>query len=62
MVKNIQEDTLRGLFSVKINAEAPKREKVAEPIRATHGGDDQTTKKPVVKGPKIGRNDSMPLW
>ena len=60
MVKNIQEDTLRGLFSVKINAEAPKREKVAEPIRATHGGDDQTTKKPVVKGPKIGRNDPCP--
>lgn len=59
MITNIQADTLRGIYSMKIEAEAPKREKVAEPIRATHGNEERP-KEPVVKGPKIGRNDPCP--
>jgi len=35
----------------------PKREKVAEPLEASHG---HIEKKPVVKGQKIGRNDPCP--
>ena len=60
MVRNIQEDTLRGLYSMKIEAEAPKREMIAKPVRATHGKEDDQPKKPIVKGPKIGRNDPCP--
>jgi len=36
----------------------PQREKVAEPVTASHGGDD--VKKPVVKKQKVGRNDLCP--
>lgn len=60
MVTNIQADTLRGIYSMKIESEAPKREMVAKPIRATHGRDEEKPKKPIVKGPKIGRNDPCP--
>lgn len=60
MVRNIQEDTLRGLFSMKIDTEVPKREQVAEPVRAIHGEDKKANNKPIVKGPKIGRNDPCP--
>jgi preprotein translocase subunit SecA len=37
----------------------PKREKVAEPIEASHG-DQAQSKSPVVKGEKVGRNDPCP--
>ncbi|NMA95824.1 MAG: preprotein translocase subunit SecA [Clostridiales bacterium] len=60
MIKSIQADTLRGLYSVQIEKEAPKREKVAEPIRATHGNKEERPQEPIVKGPKIGRNDPCP--
>ena len=58
MVRSIQEETVRILFNIKIQAEVPKREKVAEPISTSRGG--SSPKRPIVKGQKVGRNDPCP--
>jgi len=59
MVKNIQEEVVTLLFHVRVQSDVPKREKVAEPISATHGEDGP--KKPAVnRNRKIGRNDPCP--
>jgi preprotein translocase subunit SecA len=61
MIKNIQQDSVKMLLHVRIDREhgAPKREKVAEPVTASHGGDGP--KKPVVRSSeKVGRNDPCP--
>lgn len=61
MVKNIQQDAVKMLLHVRIDREhaAPKREKVAEPVTASHGGDGP--RKPVVRSSeKVGRNDPCP--
>ncbi len=61
MNKNIQFDAVKVILNTHINREqeAPQREKVAEPIEASHGDE---AKKPVVKSQKdkVGRNDSCP--
>ena len=61
MNRNIQFDTVKVILNTHINREqeAPKREKVAEPIEASHGDEP---KKPVVKSQKdkVGRNDLCP--
>jgi len=57
MIRNIQEETIAMLYRIRISENVPKREKVAEPIEATHG---HVEKKPVVKGQKVGRNDPCP--
>ena len=59
MVKNIQEEVVTLLFHVRVQSNVPKREKVAEPISATHG--ENRPKKPAVnRNRKIGRNDPCP--
>jgi len=57
MIRNIQEETIAVLYRIRITENVPKREKVAEPVEASHG---RVEKKPVVKGQKIGRNDPCP--
>jgi len=57
MIRNIQEETIAVLYRIRITENVPKREKVAEPLEASHG---HIEKKPVVKGQKIGRNDPCP--
>jgi len=57
MVRNIQEETLAILYRIRITENVPKREKVAEPVEASHG---QRVRKPVVKEQKTGRNDPCP--
>jgi preprotein translocase subunit SecA len=58
MIKNMKEDTIRVILNTHLNKEnAPQREKVAEPINATHGDEP---KKPVQRGAKVGRNDQCP--
>lgn len=60
MIRSIQEEVVGILYHVKVQNNMPKREKVAEPILATHG-DDDTPKRPIVnKGDKVGRNDPCP--
>lgn len=59
MIKNIQEEAVKYLIYAQINTEnAPQRERVAEPITASHG--EEVVKKPVVKADKVGRNDACP--
>jgi len=59
MIKSIQEEVIRIIMNSRIDTERPlQREKVAEPVAASHG--EETVKKPVVKGNKVGRNDLCP--
>jgi len=55
LIQNIQEDTLRSLFHVRIDNQL-ERKKVAK-INEPQG---DSTAKPVVKKKKIGRNDPCP--
>ena len=57
---NIQEDTVKGLFHVRIvREEVPQREEVAKPIATNK--DDSLEKQPKVNSEeKIGRNDPCP--
>ncbi|HHT65765.1 MAG: preprotein translocase subunit SecA [Caldicoprobacterales bacterium] len=57
MVKGIQEEVVSLLYHIKVQSNMPKREKVAEPIEASHGNQPQ---KPIVKEAKVGRNDPCP--
>lgn len=58
MRRSIQKDAVRLLLGAKIDREhAPQRQKVAEPVAASHG---EEPKKPVVKSTKVGRNDPCP--
>jgi predicted RNA-binding protein with PIN domain len=50
---------LEVVFTKENETNMPKREKVAEPIEASHG-DQAQSKKPLVKGDKVGRNDPCP--
>ncbi len=59
MIRNIQEEVVTILFRIQVQSNVPKRERVAEPIQATHG-DSEVLRKPVVKGDKVGRNDPCP--
>ena len=60
MTDNIQEETVKALFHVRVvvNKEI-KRERVAEPI-ATNHQDTSLGAQPVVKKEKVGRNDLCP--
>lgn len=59
MIKTIQEDSIRLLVRSRIDREhAPQREKVAEPVNASHGDDEP--KKPVTNNSRVGRNDPCP--
>lgn len=58
MIRSIQEDAVRIILNTRIDREhAIQREKVAEPIAASHGDEP---KKPVLKSDKVGRNDPCP--
>ncbi len=59
MIKSIQEDSIKLLVRSRIDREhAPQREKVAEPVNASHGDDEP--KKPVTNKDRVGRNDPCP--
>ena len=59
MIKTIQEDSVKLLVRSRIDREhAPQREKVAEPVTASHGDDEP--KKPVTNKDRVGRNDLCP--
>ena len=62
MISAIQEETVRRLYSVRIQRnEEIKRERVAKGMTENVGGDGTTPKKePVKKTIKIGRNDPCP--
>ena len=58
MIRTIQEDSVRFVVKSRIDpAHAPKREKVAEPVNATHSNEPR---KPAEKSVRVGRNDPCP--
>ncbi|KAB3539648.1 preprotein translocase subunit SecA [Alkaliphilus pronyensis] len=57
MIKSIQEDTVRYLFSIEKDNNA-QRKQVATPIEATHG--DRNKPVTVKKGNEVGRNEPCP--
>jgi len=58
MIKSIQEDSVKFILNSRVDREQPlEREKVAEPISASHGDEP---KKAVSKGSKVGSNDPCP--
>lgn len=59
MNRNIQADVVKVILNTQIDRNRmPQREKVAEPVTASYGGDN--VKKPAVKKQKVGRNDPCP--
>ena len=60
MISSIQEETVRRLYSVRLNKDQEiKRERVASGITENHGGDG-TVKKQPRKVTKVGRNEPCP--
>jgi len=60
MIRSIQQDSVKMLLNVRVDKDrgAPKREKVAEPVEASHG---EGPRKPAVRSvDKVGRNDPCP--
>lgn len=59
MIRNIRQDALKLALRAHVQSgnDAPKREKVAEPVLASHGDEPS---KPVSKGAQAGRNDPCP--
>ncbi|MGL4742640.1 MAG: preprotein translocase subunit SecA [Sarcina sp.] len=61
MVDSIQKDTVKYLYHVRIQSEAPQREQTFKETAATHGSDDKPAKKEPLKSDKVaGRNDACP--
>ena len=60
MVASICEQTVRRIFTVRIQGDAPKRERVAKITGESAGGDETLKKTPVKKAKKPGRNDPCP--
>ncbi len=61
MVRSIHQDSVKMILRLRVNREqgVPKREKVAEPVEASHG--DTGPRKPAVRSSeKVGRNDPCP--
>jgi preprotein translocase subunit SecA len=61
MIRNIQLDSVKMILRMRVNREqgAPQREKVAEPVTASHG--DSGPRKPAARSSeKVGRNDPCP--
>lgn len=58
MNRNIQSDVVRIILNTHIDRNRmPQRQKVAEPVTASHG---EEVRKPVVKRNKVGRNELCP--
>lgn len=61
MIKSIQEDVAKLMYRVNIvRAEQPPLEDRLKGATASHGGDETTKKKPLVKKETVGRNDPCP--
>ncbi len=60
MVAAIQEETVRRVFVVRVQANKVERKRVAKVTGESGGGDGTVKKQPVKKAVKIGRNDPCP--
>jgi preprotein translocase subunit SecA len=60
MIAAIQEETVRRIYTVRVQANNVQRERVAKVTGESAGSDGTVKKQPVKKGGKIGRNDPCP--
>ena len=60
MVAAIQSETVRRIYTVRVQANNVQRERVAKVTSESAGGDGTVKKQPVKKAVKIGRNDPCP--
>ena len=64
MIQNIKLDTVKYIFHVQVEREAPKRERVVQEMSASHasasGEEEPKKKEPVRKAPTVGRNELCP--
>ncbi|MDY4079015.1 MAG: preprotein translocase subunit SecA [Clostridium sp.] len=64
MIRNIKLDTVRYIFHVQVEREAPKRERVVQEMSASHasadGEEEPKKKEPIRKAPTVGRNELCP--
>jgi preprotein translocase subunit SecA len=61
MIRNIQHDAVSELLRIRKENIVVQRTQVANPVTATHGGDDGTVRKPKKRDTeKVGRNDPCP--
>ncbi len=61
MIDAIREDTVRTIYTVRLQRmEPPKREQVAKETAAVGADDGSLTKQPVKAGQKVGMNDPCP--
>ena len=60
MVAAIQAETVRRIFTVRVQTNSVQRERVAKITGESAGSDGTVKKQPVKKGVKIGRNDPCP--
>ncbi|NLD26112.1 MAG: preprotein translocase subunit SecA, partial [Acholeplasmataceae bacterium] len=59
MIENIESDATKMINRAQIRDNL-QREAVIKPVSTNSGSDDDTKRKPVVKGNKVGRNDPCP--
>ena len=61
MIDSIQHDTVKYLYHVRVQSQAPEREHVVKETSATHGGDNTPAKKEPIRSEKMtGRNEPCP--
>ena len=64
MIQNIKLDTVKYIFHVQVEREAPKRERVVQEMSASHasasGEEEPKKKEPIRKAPTVGRNELCP--
>jgi preprotein translocase subunit SecA len=60
MIAAIQEETVRRIYTVRVQTNNVQRERVAKVTGESAGNDGTVKKQPVKKGAKIGRNDPCP--
>ncbi len=60
MIAQVRERTARLIFLAKVRGAEPQRERVAKETSANGAGDGTLSKKTVIKGKKIGRNERCP--
>ena len=59
MVRNIQEDAVKVILNTRVDKNrVPERQRVAQPISASHG--DQGRQPVVRSSKKVGRNENCP--
>ncbi|NLF35141.1 MAG: preprotein translocase subunit SecA, partial [Clostridiales bacterium] len=60
MVAAIQEETVRRVFTARVQSNTVERQRVAKVTGESAGGDGTVKRQPVKKAEKIGRNDPCP--